>query len=59
MKFKDRQGPYATLPKWIAVFEREVKVDFENLRDLMKEMEHKLEVKQRKVVHDLFAEVTE
>lgn len=42
-KFKDKTGPYATLPKWISCFERDVKVDFENIRSEMAELENKIE----------------
>ena len=32
MKFRGRKGPYDTLPQWIQNFEKEVRIELENMR---------------------------
>ena len=35
MKFRGRKGPYESLPQWITNFEKEVRIELENMRGNM------------------------
>ena len=58
-KFKNINGPYATLPKWIEVFERDVNINFETVRSEMKELEAKLVASQKNMEEQLFDNIRE
>lgn len=58
-KFKNVNAPYATLPKWIEVFERDVSINFETIREEMKELESKLVQSQKNMEETLFDNIRE
>ena len=56
-KFKNINGPYATLPKWIEVFERDVSINFETIRANMKDLEAKLVASQKNIAQTMFDDI--
>ena len=56
-KFKNHNGPYATLPKWIEVFERDVNVQIETMRADMRNLENKLVASQKNIAESLFDDI--
>lgn len=56
-KFKDRNGAYSSLPKWIEEFSKDVLIRFEDMHDSMKAMEQRLLSEQQTVAENLFSDI--
>ena len=48
MKFRGRKGAYDSLPQWISNFEKEVRIELENMRSGMNYMKNTIKEENKK-----------
>ena len=59
IKFKGRKGPYNTLPEWILNFEREIRVELENMRSGLNNTKTTIKEENQKSLDGQVSQMTE